>query len=271
MPAIPLTAVLSTLETIAPLRHAAPWDNVGLLLQPTADASVRRVLLTIDLTEPVVEEALEGAIDLIVAYHPPIFGGLKRLTQAAARQRALLIAARRGVAIYSPHTAADAAQGGVNDWLLEGLGAVRDVTPIEPATANGEPTPGVGMGRVARLDAPAPLHALLTRLKAHLGLDHLRVAAAARHEAGAPVERVAVCPGAGGSLFEGLRGPDLFVTGEMRHHDVLAKVAGGASVVLTEHTNCERGWLGRLASRMRDALELDVRVSTRDHDPLKVR
>ena len=60
-------------------------------------------------------------------------------------------------------------------------------------------------------------------------------------------------------------------TGEMRHHDVLAKVAAGASVVLTEHTNCERGWLGRLAGRMRDALGLDVRVSTRDHDPLRVR
>lgn len=272
MRTLPLSAVTAALDTLAPLRHAAAWDNVGLLVEPVTGASVAHVHLTIDLTEPVLAEAMGAGADLVVAYHPPIFGGQKRLTQDLAHQRVLLQAIRAGVALYSPHTAADAAAGGVNDWLLDGLGRFSGRRPIEPADEDGEPVAGgVGMGRIGLLDEAAELGALVDRLKAYLGLAHLRVAASARHDGGEPVERVAVCPGAGGSLFEELVGPDLFVTGEMRHHDVLSKVAAGASVILTEHSNCERGWLLTLAERLREATGLRVTVSEIDRDPLAIR
>jgi putative NIF3 family GTP cyclohydrolase 1 type 2 len=80
-----------------------------------------------------------------------------------------------------------------------------------------------------------------------------------------------LCAGSGGSLFESVRGVDLFVTGEMRHHDVLAKVRAGSSVILAEHTHTERGFLPELAQRIRElaAGELLVLVSARDADPLR--
>ncbi len=256
------SAVWPALEALAPLRLAASWDNVGLLLEGTRE--VRRVFVCVDLTEPVLAEAICAGADLVVAYHPPLFAPVKRLTLGTPGGRVLLGAARAGLHVWSPHTALDAAAGGMNDWLLEAFGPVTEVRPIAPDRDD----PTVGAGRTAVLAAPRPLGDLVRDVKAHLGLAHLRVATPSDDRA---VSSVAVCPGAGGSLFGGEVQADLFLTGELRHHDVLAHVAAGASVLLGEHTNTERGYLPRLAARLHAALPgLSVTCSRVDADPLRV-
>ncbi len=262
-----LGQVVALLETIAPLRFAADWDNVGLLVESAAEQAVSRVMCTVELGEDVLAEAIELGAALVVAYHPPIFRGLKRLTSADAGERTVLGAIRSGIAVYAPHTALDAAPGGVNDWLAEALGP-GERAPIDTAPDQ----PDTGMGRRVTLAEPASLEVLVARIKQHLGLAHVRVAAATRHRAGAAIADAAVCAGAGGSLFEKLRDPELYLTGEMRHHDVREKVAAGASVVLCDHTNTERGYLPRLAARLQALSDnaLDVRVSVRDRDPLEI-
>jgi dinuclear metal center YbgI/SA1388 family protein len=265
--------VVAAIERLAPLPYAQDWDNVGLLVEPPGTRVVGRVFLAVDLNAAVFEEAVAVGADFLVLYHPPIFAGLRRLRPNDAMQGLILQAIMRGMPIHSPHTALDAAQGGLNDWLLDAFGAVRDRRPIEPYVDE-EPSQGVGAGRVARLVEPLSLPGAVARIKAHLGLERVRVAAAPRHASpGAMIQEVAVCPGAGGSLFEGLHGPDLFLTGEMRHHDVLAKVASGASVVVCDHTNTERGYLPILAQRLQAQLghTAEVLVSTADRDPLELR
>jgi len=113
--------ICHALESIAPLRLAAEWDNVGLLLG-SGEWDATGILLTIDTTDAVIEEAAKGGEQLIVSYHPPIFHAMKRVTDATDRQAIVLRAARAGIALYSPHTALDSAPGGVNDWLASGLG-----------------------------------------------------------------------------------------------------------------------------------------------------
>lgn len=137
-----LKNIVAKLEGIAPSSTAEEWDNVGLLVEPCKSEKVERVFLTNDLTEEVLEEALrlEGKkVGLIVSYHPPLFAPLKRLTQRSFKERILLKAVEAGVAIYSPHTAHDNLTGGVNDWLLSGLGdgevrplRVQQLTPRYP-------------------------------------------------------------------------------------------------------------------------------------------
>lgn len=120
-----LTSVVRALEDIAPTRAAEPWDNVGLLLEPTSPQPIERLVITNDLTEQVLEEILgkEGKrMGLVVSYHPPLFKPLKRLTQAASKEKILIRALEEGIAVYSPHTALDNMEGGINDWLLEGVG-----------------------------------------------------------------------------------------------------------------------------------------------------
>ena len=260
-----LPEVVAALEEIAPLAWAAEWDNVGLLLEPPGRARVARVLLAIDLSPAVLEEAQRSRAELIVAYHPPIFAPLSRITCSAPLQRALLACVQAKIAVYAPHTALDAAPDGVNDWLAGGVGAGAR-SAIGRAPQHESAPPEVGFGRAVVLDAPVSRAALLRRVKAHLGVAHLRVAAPER---GAPLQRILVCAGAGGSVLAGAAG-DAYVTGEMRHHDVLAAVARGVTVVLSEHSHTERGYLPILARRLRGALQGDVavRVSRADREPL---
>jgi dinuclear metal center YbgI/SA1388 family protein len=116
--------LVQAMESIAPTRLAAPWDNVGLLVgDPSRD--IARVLLAIDCARSVVDEAVQGAYDAIVAYHPPIFDAQKRFIAGSIAYQAV----RADVAIYSPHTALDVADGGTNDVLADALG-MTDRAPL---------------------------------------------------------------------------------------------------------------------------------------------
>jgi len=253
---------MATLEDIAPLSGAADWDNVGLLIRGTRP--VKTIGLTIDLTPSVWAELQD--CDAIVTYHPPIFRGLKRLDGHTARQRTLLDVIRAGVHVYAPHTALDAARQGMGEWLAEALvpaEELRDLRPVQP-TAH---APSVGVGRRAELAVAHSVADMLPRVKRWLGLSHVRVAG----DLDRPRASVAVCPGSGGSVLGGLSDVDVLLTGEMGHHEVLAHVAAGGAVLLTDHTNCERGFLPIYANRIERLLAgVDVRLSTADHDPLRV-
>ncbi len=126
--------VLDVLEDLAPLECAEEWDRVGLLAEPREEGRLSRLFLTVDLTGPVLEEALEKKAGMILAYHPPLFHPLKSLSWRRPVERVLIRAVRAGIPIYSPHTALDAAPGGVNDWLAGILGPDR-TTPLAPCEA----------------------------------------------------------------------------------------------------------------------------------------
>lgn len=130
--AISMDRFESAMAAIAPLELAEEWDRVGVLLAGDR-RSLRRVLLTIDLTEAVLAEAIALDADGIVAYHPPIFDPIARLDDRTAKSRTIRAAARAGLFIHSPHTALDAAEGGVNDWIAGGLGQGR-IRPLVPAS-----------------------------------------------------------------------------------------------------------------------------------------
>lgn len=259
----PRETVLSALENLAPLHLAESWDNVGLLIDPGEHLGFEHALVTIDLTDAVLDEARERQADFIVAYHPPIFSGLKRLRHTVAKERVVLRALRSGLTVYSPHTALDAASGGMGDWLARALGPGR-VTPVVPHVSD----PRAGAGRFVRLDQPVTLERAVELVKAHLGLSQLRVS---RGTNPLPIATLAVCPGAGGSVFEQVRHADLLLTGEMRHHDLLERAAQGTSVMVTDHTNTERGYLPHLAQILiKSCPGLAVSVSARDRDPLEI-
>jgi len=255
----------AAMEAVAPSRLAESWDNVGLLLGDRA-ASCRKVLVSVDWTPQVLAEALALRADAVVSYHPPIFDALKRLDAADPAQGALLGAARAGIALLSPHTAYDAVQGGMTDWLAEGLaGGAREVArvaalqPLRPACPRPSadrstsetapesalrPSPGEGAGRLLELRRDEPLSVIAARLRRFLGAPRVdAVVAGARHR------RIAICPGAGASFLPDAvaRGATLLVTGEARHHEQLAARAVGVSKLLAGHTWTERGCLPRLA------------------------
>ncbi len=126
--------VVATLEGIAPPSLAAEWDNVGLLAGD-GEADVGKLMLCIDLTVPVLAEAVRARAQMVMAYHPVIFKPISRVTAAATP--VLLDALRRGIAVHCTHTALDAAAGGANDVLAEAMG-LDDYRPLEPVRRDGE-------------------------------------------------------------------------------------------------------------------------------------
>ena len=130
-----LKKVVRTLNDLAPLSLAESWDNVGLLVEPSQATTIKKILLTNDLTEAVLQETVNERANFILSYHPPIFRGLKRLTQSHWKDRIVTRCLELGIAIYSPHTAHDALFGGVNDWLAGAFGEA-ETSPISTSTGN---------------------------------------------------------------------------------------------------------------------------------------
>lgn len=123
MPRPTVAEFVAAVERLAPPALAESWDRVGLHVGRRSAELTGPVLLTIDLTERVLEEAIAARASAVLAYHPPIWNPLKTITDGSARERLVYRAIEAGVAVYSPHTALDAAPGGLTDWLCECLSA----------------------------------------------------------------------------------------------------------------------------------------------------
>lgn len=123
--------LIDAMEQIAPTRHAEPWDNVGLICGDPA-SPLAGVSLCIDLTRDVVDEAIARGDSAVIAYHPPIFKDLRRLTPSDPAGMAAYHAVRHGLAVFTPHTALDVAKGGTNDVLGDVLG-LAERRPLQPA------------------------------------------------------------------------------------------------------------------------------------------
>lgn len=113
--------VTSIMESFAPLAFQEDYDNSGLIVGD-ANMEVTGVLLTIDVTPQVVAEAVAGGANLIVAHHPVIFKGLKRITGKSYVEQVVVDAIRNNIAIYAAHTNIDSVQGGVSFKMAEVLG-----------------------------------------------------------------------------------------------------------------------------------------------------
>ncbi|ORX54754.1 NGG1p interacting factor 3 [Piromyces finnis] len=270
-----LSFVLEAMNNIAPLSLADnSWDNVGLLLEaPIPRENANGILLTIDLTLDVVQEAINNPnIGVIISYHPPIFRSLKRLTLENEKQKDVLLCAAKGISIYSPHTSLDNCADGVNDWLAQSLGnhKLETITPADNPPAGQETA---GTGRMAILENKISFLELTKQVKEFLHLDYIRYAIAKGHQNGESVSKVAICVGSGSSVLLPVKDADVYLTGEMSHHDVLFALSNNKSVILCEHTNSERGYLESvlkpklLKEIEKKSCSYEVYVSKEDVDP----
>jgi dinuclear metal center YbgI/SA1388 family protein len=255
---VKLREFVQAAERLVPSSLAESWDNVGLLVGDP-DQRVHRALLAVDLTASVVAEARANQCDLWLTYHPPIFQGLKRVTAGSLIYEAL----RQGVAIYAFHTALDVVSGGTNDLLADALGLL-DRAPLR-LLPNAPPGDARGMGRVGHVH-PIARTALMDQVKNALGLSGMLVSG----PLDGVVRRAACCAGSCGDLLDEAlrRNIDVYLTGELRHHDALKAASAAVTVMCTLHSNSERPVMAHLAAQLKEALPaLECVVSTQDADP----
>ena len=200
-------------EELWPLEGAEDWDSPGLvsgsLTQP-----VSRVLLSVDVTHEVIEEAENGGFDLVLAHHPLLLKGVKSVSESNSKGSLLSKAIRSNISIYSAHTNADIVEAGVSDVLAKALG-LSSVEPLVPTSKNGE-----GHGRIGTL-AKATTLGEFARLAARVlpsSATGVRVAG----DFDQLVQRVAVCGGAGDSFIDAAiqAKADVYLTSDLRHHPI---------------------------------------------------
>ena len=202
--------VAEALERFAPLPLQESYDNAGLQIGLTVDEETSGVLLCLDVTEKVLEEAEAKGCNLVVAHHPLLFRPLRSLTGRTQVESCVAMAVQKGIAVYAAHTNLDNAPGGVNFKIAEklGLSDVRFLSPLRSGEG--------GSGVVGKLPRPLRREAFLELVARTFGVEALR------HNGAAPltVQTVALCGGAGEFLLdEAIRqGADAFLTGEMGYH-----------------------------------------------------
>lgn len=204
--------ILEVLETVAPPHLQESYDNAGLLVGHP-DTPLTGVLFCLDSTEPVLEEALRKGCNLIVAHHPIVFRGLKRLNGTTYVERTVMKAIRSDLALYAIHTNLDNVhQHGVNAKIAQKLG-LHNTRILAPRAG----TPDIGAGLLGALEAPMPELDFLRQVKAALRCSCVRHTALRNK----PVQQVAVCGGSGSFLLpEALRtGADVFVTADFKYHE----------------------------------------------------
>ena len=228
-----------------------------------------KILLTIDLTQNVANEAIEKKSNMIVAYHPFIFRGLKSITSDDPQQRSLIRLIQNNISVYSPHTAVDSAKGGVNDFLADGIAQnlkVKSRLVIQPNPDE----EGCGMGRFIELEERAPLTSLVENVKDSQSLRHVQVGVGRNLKKDHSVKTIAICAGSGGSVFRGVEA-DLYYTGELSHHEALFFTEKGSSLIACNHSNTERAFLKVLKEQLQQELpEAEVEISAEDKDPYEV-
>lgn len=210
-----ISEIISAIEAYASLTLQEPWDNTGLQVG-RAQAECTGVLFCLDVTPAIVEEAIALGCNLIVSHHPLFFKPVKRLTGANLVENTAMLAIEAGVAIYSTHTAADSARGGVSYLMAERLG-VRPERALEPK----EGQPETGLGIVGELAGEGlTQQEFAQRVKHAFGCKMLR-ATKVDLDAAAKIKRVALCGGAGGDMIDLAiaAGAQAYVTADVRYHD----------------------------------------------------
>lgn len=204
--------IITVLEQVAPPQLQETYDNAGLLVGMD-QTKLTGVLFCLDSTEAIVEEAVRKGCNLIVAHHPIVFHGLKRLNGSNYVERTVIQAIRQEVAIYAIHTNLDNVhRQGVNSRLAGKLGLL-NTRILAPRMA----MDGIGAGLLGELPGPLAETDFLQLVKRQFQAGCIRHT----NLLGKPVRKVAVCGGSGSFLLTEARrsGADVFVTADFKYHE----------------------------------------------------
>ena len=245
------------INSIAPFDIQESFDNAGFLVG-RKDREVRKILVALDITGEVAEEAARLGAELIVAHHPVIFNPVKSITDETLTGQVLLALAEQKIAAICAHTNLDAACGGVNDCLAEAL-ELTEIIRLQQAGVDAQGRP-YGIGRVGTVHRPGLSPAEYAAfVKEKLGSSSVRFV-----DGGRPVQRVAVGGGACGSMLEDAvaQGCDTFVTADLKYNQFLDARALGLNLLDAGHFPTENVVCAPLVGRLSKAFpEVEVLLS----------
>ena len=224
------------------------------------ERDIQSVLLTTDVTESVVDEAMELGCQLIISHHPLLFHGLKQVCGQNPQARVVEKAIRNQIAIYSAHTNLDSVAGGINTRLADMLG-IKNYRVLCPSETN----PDIGLGVIGQLEKAMSYDAFLAHVRDTLSTTYVRYTTPAHEE----IRTVALCGGSGAEFIPQAieQGADVYLTADCKYHE-FRDAEGLIGLVDIDH------WVSENHARVifKDILEpLGVKcfVSQHDRTPIK--
>lgn len=239
--------LMDEMERWAPRYLAEDWDNTGLLVGDS-EQTVERVLVALDATETVIAEAAANQADWIITHHPLIFTPLNRIVKQEPIGKKIITLLQNNIGLYSAHTNLDIAENGVNDLFFELLGLTGSEYLMKPA-----PDTIRALGRIGYLPQPMTLAALAAFIKKQLNANDIRFAGAADQM----VHKIALCAGDASGLrycrAAAEKECQVYVTGDLRHHNALDALEMGLSLIDASHFASEALIVPAIAKRLQQA------------------
>ena len=254
--------VMELLEELSPVSYAEGWDNVGLLLG-RKDKTVHKVMLASDATDDVVQQAVLQGVDMLITHHPLLFSAVKRITEDDFIGRRLINLIKNDICYYAMHTnfdvmgMADAAA----DLLKLHHCQVLEVTYEDEVSKE-------GIGRIGRLSHEMSLKECAQYCKTVFDISNVRIYG----DEDAPIETVAIVPGAGDDYIKNAlsMGADVFITGDIGHHDGLDAMEQGLAVIDASHYGIEKLFVPYMAEVFASRMPELMVVKASEKEPFTV-
>lgn len=252
---IKVQQIYNYIDVIAPFGITLDNDNVGLLVG-NAEQEISKVLLSLDITSQVVDEAINIKAGLIISHHPIIFNPIKAVVSSDALSSIPYLLIRNDISAICAHTNLDIADGGVNDVLAELLG-IHHIEKIEKNELK--------LVRIGTLENPMDFLQYAATVKKILDCGAVRVYNASR-----PVQRVAVCGGAGAFLIDEIykAGADTYVTADIKHHEFLYAQQMNINLIDAGHFATENGIISILAKKLSEAFRNIEFIISKNQNPV---
>lgn len=256
------TDVMELLEDLSPVSYAEGWDNVGLLLG-RKDKTVHKVMLALDATDDVVQQAVLQGVDMLISHHPLLFSAVKRITEDDFIGRRLINLIKNDICYYAMHTnfdvmgMADAAA----DLLQLHSCEVLEVTYEDELSKE-------GIGRIGKLPHEMSLKECAQYCKTVFDLNSVRIYG----DEDAPVETIAIVPGAGDDYIKNAlaMGADVFITGDIGHHDGLDAMEQGLAVIDASHYGIEKLFVPYMAEVFANRMPELIVIKATQKEPFTV-
>ncbi len=226
---IALNEIIEYLEELAPKHLAEDYDNVGLMVGDK-EASVSKVVISLDTDEKVADFATKNGAQLVISHHPLLFKPAKSITKGDSLGRTIYNLIKNDISLYAMHTNFDSVSGGLGDYFLKAACGVRAYDSIEGEFPD-------GIGRIAKLDREITFGELIDRIKKGLLINSIRYVG----DENMPVKTIAACNGGGADLIFSAysMGADVYISGDLKYHHARYAYENNRCLIEVPHYEAE--------------------------------
>lgn len=243
--------LMDAMEKIAPIKLAEAWDNCGMQID-LGSKQINKILVTLEITKKIINEAKNLGVDFIVTHHPLYFSSFKNIYRNNITGNYTIGLIQQGISVFSAHTNFDKAELGNNFYLAQLL-KLKNIRNLEQYGDE-------YIGLFGQLPESKLLKDIIDDLKCSLGLypNEIKVVGNVDEE----ITQIGLCTGAGISMLDiaALNGCQLFVTGDVKYHDAIKAKEMGINVIDAGHYGTEKIFVPNMAKQLKDALRDNVEI-----------